>query len=148
MDRWNYSRWVVNRKHRFLDGNQIIADSTEIAKYLDSSTLILAYSNRSEARGAYLEEWADESIGVKSRKVLFGALSQDQNFRKSFYLNNTRYCQEFSWSATQWCTEGFRFGVGFMAWCREVSRSRLEARQKRCACYCLIAHICWESSQR
>jgi len=32
------------------DGNQIIADSTEIAKYLDS-TLIAPYSNRSEAKG-------------------------------------------------------------------------------------------------
>lgn len=68
------------------DGNQIVADSTEIAKYLDRK-----YPDRpliptdSKQRGLCLliEEWADESIGVKSRKVLFGALSQDQNLRKS-----------------------------------------------------------------
>lgn len=68
------------------DGNQIVADSTEIAKYLDRK-----YPERSliptdpKQRGLCLliEEWADESIGVKSRKVLFNALSQDQNLRKS-----------------------------------------------------------------
>jgi glutathione S-transferase len=30
-----------------------------------------------------LEDWADESIGVKGRKALFAAISQDPNFRKS-----------------------------------------------------------------
>jgi glutathione S-transferase len=30
-----------------------------------------------------LEDWADESIGVKGRKALFAAISQDQSFRKS-----------------------------------------------------------------
>lgn len=68
------------------DGKTIISDSTEIARYLDQQ-----YPDRplfptdAQQRGLCLliEEWADESIGVKSRKALFGALSQDQNFRKS-----------------------------------------------------------------
>jgi glutathione S-transferase len=34
-----------------------------------------------------IEEWADESIGNKSRKVLFGALSQNQSFRTSILPN-------------------------------------------------------------
>jgi glutathione S-transferase len=34
-----------------------------------------------------MEEWADESIGLKSRKVLFGALSQNQSFRTSILPN-------------------------------------------------------------
>lgn len=68
------------------DGHRYIADSTEIAKYLDRQ-----YPERplipedSKKRGLCLliEEWADESIGIKSRKALFQAISQDQNFRKS-----------------------------------------------------------------
>jgi glutathione S-transferase len=30
-----------------------------------------------------MEEWADESIGIKGRKALFSAISQDQSFRKA-----------------------------------------------------------------
>ena len=74
------------------DGSRIVADSTEIAKYLDQK-----YPERPliptdpQARGLCLlmEEWADESIGVKSRKALFGAISQDQNFRKSLLPTTT-----------------------------------------------------------
>ncbi|MBD2606189.1 glutathione S-transferase family protein [Scytonema hofmannii FACHB-248] len=74
------------------DGNRYISDSTAIAKYLD-----LEYPDRplipkdSKQRGLCLmmEEWADESIGIKSRKALFSAISQDQNFRKSLLPSST-----------------------------------------------------------
>lgn len=74
------------------DGNRYISDSTGIAKYLD-----LEYPDRplipkdSKQRGLCLmmEEWADESIGIKSRKALFSAISQDQNFRKSLLPTST-----------------------------------------------------------
>jgi glutathione S-transferase len=36
-----------------------------------------------------MEEWADESIGTKSRKALFSAISQDQTFRKSLLPTTT-----------------------------------------------------------
>lgn len=73
------------------DGNVYITDSTEIAKYLD-----VQYPERplipkdSQQRGLCLmmEEWADESIGIKSRKALFSAISQNQNFRKSLLPSN------------------------------------------------------------
>jgi len=54
------------------DGNQIIADSTEIAKYLDRQYPNRPLFQQIRSKGAMLlmEEWADESIGVKS-KVLF-----------------------------------------------------------------------------
>lgn len=66
------------------DGNTVIADSTAIAMYLDRQ-----YPDRPliptdpKKRGLVLlmEEWADESIGMKSRKALFGGLTKDQNFR-------------------------------------------------------------------
>lgn len=74
------------------DGNKFIVDSTQIAKYLD-----LEYPDRplipkdSKQRGLCLmmEEWADESIGIKSRKALYYAITQDQNFRKSLLPVNT-----------------------------------------------------------
>lgn len=74
------------------DGSTVIADSTQIAKYLDRQ-----YPDRPiipedpKLRGVCLliEEWADESIGIKSRKALFGALSQDRNFRKSLLPMST-----------------------------------------------------------
>ncbi|MFH7030119.1 MAG: glutathione S-transferase N-terminal domain-containing protein [Heteroscytonema crispum UTEX LB 1556] len=74
------------------DGNKYVVDSTEIAKYLD-----LEYPERPlipqnpKQRGLCLmmEEWADESIGIKGRKALFAAISQDQNFRKSLLPTTT-----------------------------------------------------------
>jgi glutathione S-transferase len=74
------------------DGSRYIADSTEIAKYLDRQ-----YPERplipqdSQQRGLCLlmEEWADESIGIKSRKALFYAISQDQNFRRALLPTTT-----------------------------------------------------------
>jgi len=68
------------------DGNHIVADSTEIAKYLDRKypdRPLIPTDPKQRGLCLLMEEWADESIGVKSRKVLFGALSQDQNLRKS-----------------------------------------------------------------
>lgn len=74
------------------DGNEVIADSTAIAKYLDRK-----YPERPlipadpQLRGVCLlmEEWADESIGVKSRKVLYGALSQSLSLRASLLPSAT-----------------------------------------------------------
>lgn len=74
------------------DGNQIVADSTEIAKYLDRQypdRPLIPTDPKQRGLCLLIEEWADESIGVKSRKVLFGALSQDQNFRKSLLPSAT-----------------------------------------------------------
>lgn len=74
------------------DGNEIVADSTAIAKYLDRK-----YPERpiiplnAEQRGLCLliEEWADESIGLKSRKALVGALGQNQTLRTSILPTST-----------------------------------------------------------
>jgi glutathione S-transferase len=66
------------------DGNTFIADSTAIAKYLDREypdpPLI---PNEPTKRGVCLliEEWADTSIGIKSRTALFGGLKESENLR-------------------------------------------------------------------
>lgn len=74
------------------DGNQIVADSTEIAKYLDRQypeRPIIPTDPLQRGLCLLMEEWADESIGMKSRKALFGAISQDQNLRKSLLPTTT-----------------------------------------------------------
>ncbi|MDJ1180480.1 glutathione S-transferase family protein [Roseofilum sp. BLCC_M91] len=66
------------------DGNTVIADSTAIALYLDRQypeKPIIPTEARQRGLCLMMEEWADESIGVKSRKALYGGLSQDQLFR-------------------------------------------------------------------
>jgi len=68
------------------DGSQYIADSTEIAKYIERKypdRPIIPSDPKQRAVCLLIEEWADESIGMKSRKALFGALSQSENYRKS-----------------------------------------------------------------
>jgi glutathione S-transferase len=68
------------------DRQKYIVDSTEIAKYLDSEypeRPLFPTNPQKRALTLLIEDWADESLGVKSRKALFAAISQDYNFRKS-----------------------------------------------------------------
>lgn len=74
------------------DGSKYIVDSTEIAKYLDleyPSRPLIPSDSKSRGLCLMMEEWADESIGIKGRKGLFGAISQDQYFRKSLLPTTT-----------------------------------------------------------
>ncbi|MCC5658575.1 MULTISPECIES: glutathione S-transferase family protein [unclassified Nostoc] len=74
------------------DRNRYIADSTEIAKYLDleyPDRPIIPQDPKKRGLTLLIEEWADESIGIKGRKALFAAISQDQNFRKSLLPTST-----------------------------------------------------------
>ncbi|WP_088243218.1 glutathione S-transferase family protein [Calothrix rhizosoleniae] len=68
------------------DGNKFVADSTEIAKYLEThypEQPLIPTDSKKRGFCLMMEEWADESIGIKGRKALFSAISQDQSFRKS-----------------------------------------------------------------
>ncbi|MDZ8055671.1 MAG: glutathione S-transferase family protein [Aulosira sp. ZfuVER01] len=74
------------------DGSRYIVDSTEIAKYLDleyPEPLLIPKDPKKRGACLLIEEWADESIGIKGRKALFAAISQDQNFRKSLLPTST-----------------------------------------------------------
>lgn len=74
------------------DGSTVISDSTAIAMYLDHKypeKPLIPVDPRERGLCLLIEEWADESIGLKSRKVLFGALSQNQSFRTSILPNTT-----------------------------------------------------------
>jgi glutathione S-transferase len=68
------------------DGSTYIADSTEIALYLERKypdRPILPQDSAARGQCLIIEEWADESIGLKGRKALIGALNQNRNFRTS-----------------------------------------------------------------
>jgi glutathione S-transferase len=68
------------------DGGTYIADSTEIALYLERKypdRPILPQDSVAKGQCLIIEEWADVSMGLKGRKALIGALNQNQNFRTS-----------------------------------------------------------------
>jgi glutathione S-transferase len=74
------------------DGNTVVADSTAIGQYLDRQypdRPLIPATPKQRALCTIMEEWADESIGLKSRKVLFSGLSQDQRFRSAILPPST-----------------------------------------------------------
>lgn len=74
------------------DGETVVADSTEIAFYLERKypeKPILPTDPVMRGLCLMMEEWADESIGLKGRKAFVGALNQYQNLRTSLLPSNT-----------------------------------------------------------
>jgi glutathione S-transferase len=66
------------------DGDTIVADSTEIAFYLERKypePSMIPSDPLQKGQCLLIEEWADESIGLKGRTAFVGALNQNQNFR-------------------------------------------------------------------
>ena len=73
------------------DGDTYIPDSTEIAFYLERKypeKPILPTTPKKKGFCLALEEWADESIALKGRKALIGALNKNQSFRTSILPND------------------------------------------------------------
>ena len=67
------------------DGNTVIADSTAIALYLDRTypdRPIIPTNPQQKANCLLLEQWADNSIGVKGRTILLESL-KSSNLRTS-----------------------------------------------------------------
>jgi glutathione S-transferase len=74
------------------DGSTVISDSTAIAMYLDRQypdKPLIPTDPKERGLCLLMEEWADQSIGLLSRKVLFGALSQNQDLRTAILPNQT-----------------------------------------------------------
>lgn len=68
------------------DGDVVVSDSTEIAFYLERKypePALLPDSPRDRGLCLLIEEWADESIGLKARQALVGAFNKNENFRTS-----------------------------------------------------------------
>jgi glutathione S-transferase len=69
------------------DGEQIIADSTAIAQYLEQKfpeRPLIPSDPKQKALCWLMEEWADSSIGLNSRIAMIGAFSQHPDFRAAF----------------------------------------------------------------
>ncbi|MFW6359972.1 MAG: glutathione S-transferase family protein [Chroococcales cyanobacterium] len=74
------------------DGNTFVADSTEIAMYLERKypeRPLIPVDPYERGLCLMMEEWADASIGLNSRKALIGAVNKNQNFRASMLPKGT-----------------------------------------------------------
>ena len=74
------------------DGETIVADSTEIAFYLDRKypeKPIIPSDPLARGQCLLIEDWADQSLGEKGRKALLGAFKQHQNFRTAVLPQST-----------------------------------------------------------
>lgn len=74
------------------DGNEIIADSTAIAEYLDKQypdRPIIPSDPKQRGLCLLMEQWADESIGLNARKCLIDAIGQDPSFRAATLPSST-----------------------------------------------------------
>ena len=74
------------------DGSTYITDSTEIAFYLERKypeRPLLPEEPLAKGQCLLMEEWADESIGLKGRKAFIGALNQNQSFRTAVLPQET-----------------------------------------------------------
>jgi glutathione S-transferase len=74
------------------DNEQVIADSTAIAMYLEKTypeRPLMPTDPQQEGLCLVIEDWADESIVPNARKVMVGAFKQHPNFRTSLLPTTT-----------------------------------------------------------
>jgi glutathione S-transferase len=74
------------------DGETYVADSTEIAFYLERKypeKPIIPAEPVARGQCLLMEEWADESLGSKGEVAFVGAFNQNQNFRTAFLPRET-----------------------------------------------------------
>ena len=66
------------------DGDEVVPDSTAIARYLDAkypAVPVIPTDSKQKGLCLMMEAWADESIGLNARKAMIGAFNQHPNFR-------------------------------------------------------------------
>lgn len=66
------------------DGDEVVSDSTAIARYLDKQypeRPLIPSDPKQKGLCLMMEAWADESVGLNARKVMIGAFNQHPNFR-------------------------------------------------------------------
>lgn len=99
------------------DGNTTIADSTAIAKYLDReypNPPLIPSDPKQRGLCLLIEEWADTSIGIKSRKALFSGLKESQNLRTSLLPTTTPdFIKTLIGSVPREVLDVFGLGVGY-----------------------------------
>jgi len=121
------------------DGNEVIADSTAIAQYLDQKypdRPIYPLDPKQRALCLILEEWADESIGSNARKSMLGAFSQNSTFRTAALPSSTpAFLRTLVESVPQEAIDVLGFGAGFGA---DSVKKAHKAMQQNLEALCLL----------
>ncbi|NJR39133.1 MAG: glutathione S-transferase family protein [Leptolyngbyaceae cyanobacterium CSU_1_4] len=125
------------------DGNEVIADSTAIAQYLDQKypdRPLYPTDSRQRALCLILEEWADESIGSNSRKAMLGAFSQNSSFRAAALPSSTpAFLRTLVESVPQEAIDVLGLGAGFGADSVKAARKAM-AQNLEALCLLLTAN--------
>jgi glutathione S-transferase len=129
------------------DGNEVIADSTAIAEYLDAKYPV-GNASQSGNRPLYptdaqqraycliLEEWADESIGLNARKAMLGAFSQNPDFRTAALPASTpAFLRTIVESVPKEALDVLGFGAGLGA---DATKSARKAMAQNLEALCLL----------
>jgi glutathione S-transferase len=121
------------------DGNEVIADSTAIAQYLETKypdRPIYPTDSKQRALCLILEEWADESVGLNARKSMLGAFSQNSDFRAAALPTSTpAFLKTLVESVPQEALDVLGFGAGFGS---DSIKSARKAMQQNLEALCLL----------
>jgi glutathione S-transferase len=121
------------------DGNEVIADSTAIAQYLEQKypdRPIYPTEPKQRALCLILEEWADESIGLNARKSMLGAFSQNPAFRTAVLPSSTpAFLRTLVESVPQEAIDVLGLGAGFGS---DAVKSARQAMQQNLEALCLL----------
>jgi glutathione S-transferase len=121
------------------DGNEVIADSTAIAQYLESQypdRPIYPTDAQQRAYCLILEEWADESIGLNARKAMLGAFSQNPDFRTAALPASTpAFLKTLVESVPKEALDILGVGVGFGS---DSTKSARKAMAQNLEALCLL----------
>jgi glutathione S-transferase len=121
------------------DGNEVIADSTAIAEYLDKQypdRPIIPTEPKLRGLTLLIEQWADESIGLNARKCLIGTIGQDATFRTAVLPPDTPDFVKNLISSVPDDLFGFLgAGVGFSP---DVIKAGKDAMKRDLAALCFI----------
>jgi glutathione S-transferase len=121
------------------DGNEVIADSTAIAEYLEQKypdRPIYPTDSKQRALCLILEEWADESIGLNARKSMLGAFSQNPAFRTAVLPSSTpAFLRNLVEAVPQEAIDVLGMGAGFGS---DSVKSARKAMQQNLEALCLL----------
>lgn len=121
------------------DGNEVIADSTAIAQYLDNKypdRPIYPTEPKQRALCVIMEEWADESLSLNARKSMLGAFSQNSDFRTAALPSSTpAFLRTLIESVPQEAIDVLGFGAGFGT---DSIRTAHKAMEQNLEALCLL----------
>lgn len=112
------------------DGNEVIADSTAIAKYLDRKypdKPLIPDDPKQKGLCLMMEEWADQSIGLNARAAMIGAFSQSRDFRAAALPPSIPgFLKNVVESVPHELLDALGFGIGFGPDAVKAARGCLE----------------------